>query len=65
MLNRIIVVNKQYSKLVYRKRIIDIAKKYLKPFDCVKMNTYCWIEIVLNSNTCNHFPVCKQMINIE
>ena len=22
-------------------------------------------RIVLNSNTCNHFTVCKQMINIE
>ena len=25
-----------------------------------------WIDkLVLKSNTSNHFPVCKQMINIE
>ena len=30
------------------------------------MNELCWIEeLVLNSNTCNHFTVCKQMINIR
>ena len=27
------------------------------------MNKYCWIELlVLDSNTCNHFTVYKQMI---
>ena len=38
----------------------------MEPYDCVQMNEYCWIELlILNSNTCYHFTVCKQMIDIE
>ena len=37
-----------------------------KPFDCVKINEYCWMKyFVLDSNACNHFTTSKQMINIE
>ena len=32
----------------------------------VQINELCWIELVgLNSNTCNHFTVWKQIINIK
>ena len=38
----------------------------MEPFDCAQMNDSSWIEFfVLNSNTCNYFIVCEEIINID
>ena len=37
----------------------------MEPFDYGQINEECSVELVLNSNTWNHFTVCKQIINIE
>ena len=38
----------------------------MESFDSVQMNEQCSIEkLVLNRNTCNHFTVCKQIIDIK
>ena len=40
---------------------IRITYKYFELFDCVQMNEYSTIELlVLNSNTCNHFNISQK-----
>ena len=45
--------------------IFSDTQQYLEPFNYVQMKKMLNRIIMLNSNTCNHFTVCKQIINIE
>ena len=63
---KLLVLNSNTWNLLIesKKGIIVIKAQHLEPFDKVQINEYCWIDLVLNSNTCKHYTACKLIINI-